>query len=83
MCIARAARAQDAVCTGGLRARAQGLPGFDWEGYAIDEAPRSLMKVALGEYSELRAMFLWLSFSENSSPFQSDLRDSSFAAATG
>ncbi|MGC4088972.1 MAG: hypothetical protein QM756_13945 [Polyangiaceae bacterium] len=74
MHIARAARAADAVATGGMRARAEGVPGFEWEGKAIDELPRSFAQLACNEYAELRALFLWLCFAENRSPFQSDLR---------
>jgi hypothetical protein len=72
--IARAARAEDALATGGIRARAQGLPGFDWEGFPIDELAPPLAQLACNEYAELRTLFLWLCFSENRSPFQSDLR---------
>ncbi|HET9955248.1 MAG TPA: hypothetical protein VFQ61_12125 [Polyangiaceae bacterium] len=74
MIVARAARAQDAIQTGGLRARTQGIPGFEWEGYPIDSAPAAFVRLANEEYAELRALFLWLCFAENHSPFQSDLR---------
>ncbi len=72
--IARAARLADTLATGGLRARVQGAPSFQWHGFDIDELPSSFAKLAFDEYSELRALFLWLCFEQNRSPFQSDLR---------
>jgi hypothetical protein len=73
--IARFFRAQDVVATGGLRSRAANVPGFVWQGMEIDEMPRPFVQLAMEEYFELRALFLWLLSPENLSPFQSDLRD--------
>jgi hypothetical protein len=67
-------RAQDAVSTGGLRSANEGVPGFTWEGMDIDAMPGSFARMALEEYKDLRALFLWLASAENLSPFQSDLR---------
>jgi hypothetical protein len=72
--ITRAARANDTVTTGGVRARLQGEADFQWEGFAIDSLSPSLAKLVFHEYFEGRALFLWLCFAENRSPFQSDLR---------
>ena len=72
--IARFFRAQDVIATGGLRSRTAGVPGFLWEGMEIDEMPRPFVQLAIEEYFELRALFLWLLSPENRSPFQSDLR---------
>jgi hypothetical protein len=75
MVMARAARAADAVATGGLRARSQGAPDFQWEGLSVDALPGAFARLAYAEYAELRAVFLWLCFAQNLSPFQSDLRN--------
>ena len=50
-------------------------PGSCWEGMDIDEMPRPFVQLAVDEYFELRALYLWLLSPENLSPFQSDLRD--------
>ena len=68
------ARVQDAIATNGLRSLNAGVPGFTWEGLDIDTAPSHFVQLALEEYFELRALFLWLMSPENLSPFQSDLR---------
>lgn len=73
--ITRAVRARDALETGGLRSITQGVPGFSWQGLAIDTMHPHLAKMAIDEYAELRAVFLWLAFAENLSPFQNDLRE--------
>ena len=73
--ITRFFRAQDTLVTGGLRSQSAGVPGFVWEGMDIDEMPRPFAQLAVDEYFELRALFLWLLSPENLSPFQSDLRE--------
>ena len=73
--ITRFFRAQDTLATGGLRSQSAGVPGFVWEGMDIDEMPRPFAQLAVDEYFELRALYLWLLSPENLSPFQSDLRD--------
>jgi tetratricopeptide (TPR) repeat protein len=73
--ITRFFRAQDTLATGGLRSQSAGVPGFVWEGMDIDEMPRPFVQLAVDEYFELRALYLWLLSPENLSPFQSDLRD--------
>lgn len=73
--ITRFFRAQDTLATGGLRSQSAGVPGFVWEGMEIDEMPRPFVQLAVDEYFELRALYLWLLSPENLSPFQSDLRD--------
>jgi hypothetical protein len=73
--ITRFFRAQDTIATGGLRSQSAGVPGFVWEGMDIDEMPRPFVQLAVDEYFELRALYLWLLSPENLSPFQSDLRD--------
>jgi hypothetical protein len=73
--IGRFFRAQDVLVTGGLRSQTQGVPGFSWQGMEIDEMPKPFVQLAVEEYYELRALFLWLLSPENLSPFQSDLRD--------
>jgi hypothetical protein len=66
--------AHDRVRTGGLVAATRKVPRFDWEGIGIDQLPAHLAAVAAAEYLEVRAMFLWLLFAVNVSPFQADLR---------
>ncbi len=73
--IGRFFRAQDVLVTGGLRSQTAGVPGFSWQGMEIDEMPKPFVQLAVEEYFELRALFLWLLSPENLSPFQSDLRD--------
>ena len=73
--ITRFFRARDVVATGGLRSLNEGVPGFVWEGTDIDQTPKHLVDIAVDEYYELRALFLWLMSPENLSPFQSDLRE--------
>ena len=73
--ITRFFRAQDVLTTGGMRSQAANVPSFVWEGMDIDEMPRPFVQLAVDEYYELRALFLWLLSPENISPFQSDLRE--------
>ncbi|HVZ89002.1 MAG TPA: hypothetical protein VHG72_18680 [Polyangia bacterium] len=73
--VTRCWRALDRLNTGGLLARANGVPGFTWEGADIDEVPQHLARVVAEEYVRARAMFLWLASPEVASPFQLDLRD--------
>jgi hypothetical protein len=72
--VTRCWRAQDRLTTGGLLARAKGVPGFPWEGQDIDQLPRQLAQAAAEEYLRARSMFLWLASPEVASPFQTDLR---------
>ena len=74
MALTRYFRVRDVIETNGLRSMTQGIPGFVFEGFEIDELPAALVQVAVDEYFELRALFLWLICPENLSPFQSDLR---------
>lgn len=60
--------------TGGLVSRSRGVPGFEWEGVAIDALDPHFASLAAQEYLEIRAVLLWLAWQENMSPFQSDLR---------
>lgn len=72
--LVRAWRASDRLKTGGLLARSRKLPGFSWEQMDIDSMPKGFAEIAATEYLERRAMFIWLMFSQNLSPFQDDLR---------
>jgi hypothetical protein len=74
MSIERAWRCRDKLTTGGLVAMSKGVPGFDWEGIAIDDMPRALVDVMTDEHVEVRAAFLWLCDETAQSPWQSDLR---------
>ncbi|WP_437678223.1 toxin-antitoxin system YwqK family antitoxin [Sorangium sp. So ce131] len=74
MSLARCFRARDQLQTGGLVSRARGVPGFVWEGHAIDGLDPTLAAIAADEYFEVRCLFAWLLFPENLSPFQSDIR---------
>ena len=75
MSIERTWRCRDKLTSGGLVAMTRGVPGFEWEGMAIDEMPHALAEVATQESVEVRAMFLWLCDETARSPWQSDLRD--------
>jgi antitoxin component YwqK of YwqJK toxin-antitoxin module len=70
----RCFRAHDQIRSSGLISRARGVPGFSWEGVDIAELSPTLTEVAAAEALEIRAMFFWLLFEQNLSPFQSDLR---------
>jgi antitoxin component YwqK of YwqJK toxin-antitoxin module len=72
--VTRCFRAHDQLRSAGLISRARGVPGFTWEGLDIAELSPSLTEVAAAEALEIRAMFFWLLFEQNLSPFQSDLR---------
>jgi hypothetical protein len=72
--VTRCFRARDQMRSAGLISRARGVPGFIWEGLDIAELSPSLSEVAAAETLEIRAMFFWLLFEQNLSPFQSDLR---------
>ncbi len=67
-------RAHDRLRSSGLIALARQVEGFDWEGMRIDAVPPELAELAASEYLSVRAMFFWLLFPENTSPFQADLR---------
>jgi hypothetical protein len=66
--------AHDRVKTNGLAALARKLPPFQWQGRWIQSLPRQFAEIAAAEYLEVRAVFGWLLFAENVSPFQADLR---------
>lgn len=70
----RAWRALDQLRTRGLVSRNRGIPDFVWEGLGIETLPRGMAEIASRQYLERRALFLWLLFPQNVSPFQSDLR---------
>ena len=70
----RCFRAHDQLRSAGLVSRSRGVPGFVWEGIEIDDLAPTLCSIAATELVELRAMFFWLLFAQNLSPFQSDLR---------
>lgn len=67
-------RAHDRLRLSGLVALARQVASFEWEGMPIDAVPPHLIEVAAAEYLEVRALFFWLLFPQNESPFQSDLR---------
>jgi hypothetical protein len=67
-------RAQDRLRTKGLVALARNVASFEWEGMPIDAVPAHLLELVAAEYLEVRAVFFWLLFPQNQSPFQRDLR---------
>ena len=73
--VTRCWRAQDRLKTGGLLARANGVPGFAWQGIDVDALPQHLAQAAAEDYLRARSVFLWLADPEAVSPFQTDLRD--------
>ena len=73
--VTRCWRAQDRLKTGGLLARANGVPGFEWQGIDIDALPQHLAQAVGEEYLRARSVFLWLADPEAVSPFQVDLRN--------
>jgi antitoxin component YwqK of YwqJK toxin-antitoxin module len=75
MAIERAWRCVDKLTSGGLVAMSKGVPGFEWEGVAIDVMPRALIEIAADEHAEVRALFCWLCDATAQSPWQGDLRD--------
>ncbi|HEX5100220.1 MAG TPA: hypothetical protein VFV94_12000 [Polyangiaceae bacterium] len=70
----RCFRAHDELRSIGLVAASRGVQPFEWEGMRTDTMPKELTEVAAREYLELRALFFWLLFPQNQSPFQADLR---------
>lgn len=70
----RCFRAHDQLRLGGMVSAVRGVPDFTWEGLTASELPTSLNEVAAQELLEVRALFFWLLFEQNVSPFQSDLR---------
>jgi len=72
--VRRTWRIKDRLASGGLIARSQRVPGFEWQGVLVDELPRHLVEVAVAEYVGVRSMFLWLA-SDAITPFQDDIRD--------
>ncbi|WP_437733648.1 toxin-antitoxin system YwqK family antitoxin [Sorangium sp. So ce1335] len=74
MALTRCFRARDQIQSGGLISRARGVPGFVWEGHAIDGLDPALAVLVADETYEMRCVFVWLMFPENISPFQSDIR---------
>ena len=73
--VTRCWRAQDRLKSGGLLARANGVPGFEWQGIDIDALPLHLARAVAEEYLRARSVFLWLASPDVVSPFQVDLRD--------
>ncbi len=67
-------RVRDQVRTAGLVSRSRGVPGFTWEGLSVDALEGRLAEIAERQFFERRAMFFYLLFPQNLSPFQSDLR---------
>jgi antitoxin component YwqK of YwqJK toxin-antitoxin module len=72
--VTRCFRAHDQLRSGGLISHARGVPGFSWEGLDVAELSPALAEVAAAETLEIRALFFWLLFEQNLSPFQNDLR---------
>jgi hypothetical protein len=75
MFVRRTWRLKDRLVSGSLVSRAQGLPGFTWQGVDIDDLPRHLAEMAAAEYVAVRSMFIWLASGDAVTPFQDDLRD--------
>jgi hypothetical protein len=67
-------RARDQLATAGLVSRSRGIPGFVWEGLPVETLDGRLAEIADRQFFERRAMFFYLLFPQNLSPFQSDLR---------
>jgi hypothetical protein len=67
-------RTRDQLSTAGLVSRSRGIPGFVWEGLPVDALDGRLAEIAERQYFERRALFFYLLFPQNISPFQSDLR---------
>ena len=76
MSASRLWRCRDKRITGGTEAEKQSVPGFEFEGIAIDELHPALVQIAEGQYAEMQAMFYWLTNAENKSPWQDNLRSS-------
>lgn len=69
-------RARDQRVFSGRNARAQGIPGFLWEGADVAELNPNLASIAEQQYAEMQALFYWLSREDVRSPWQDDLRGS-------
>jgi hypothetical protein len=72
--VTRSWRARDRLLSGGLLARANGVPGFSWHGLDIDTVPQHVAKQIADEYLRVRSMFIWLASFDVVSPFQTDLQ---------
>jgi hypothetical protein len=70
----RVFRIRDQLATGGLVSRARGVPSFVWEGLDVASLSMRFSEIAKCQFVERRAMFFFLLFPQNLSPFQSDLR---------
>lgn len=70
----RCFRARDQLRTGGLVSRSRGIPSFSWEGLSVDVLSGRLADICERQFFERRALFFFLLFPQNVSPFQSDLR---------
>jgi len=70
----RSFRVHDELRSIGLIASARGVAPFEWEGMRTDTMPKELLQAAAREHLEIRALFFWLLFPQNQSPFQADLR---------
>ena len=67
-------RVRDQLSTGGLVSRARGVPSFVWDGLDVAMLSSRFAEIAERQFLERRAMFFFLLFPQNLSPFQSDLR---------
>jgi hypothetical protein len=70
----RVFRVRDQLATGGLVSRARGVPSFVWDGLDVAALSSRFAEIAERQFLERRAMFFFLLFPQNLSPFQSDLR---------
>jgi antitoxin component YwqK of YwqJK toxin-antitoxin module len=71
---ARLFRVVDQLETRGYRARSQGLPDAQWEGFAISGLPERMLTQAQAEFSEMRAALYFLADGDCRSLWQDDLR---------
>jgi antitoxin component YwqK of YwqJK toxin-antitoxin module len=76
MAVQRLWRARDRRVTGGVVARREKAPSFEWEGVDIDALHAGLLSMPEAEYAEMAAMFRWLTDAHNRSPWQDNLRNS-------
>jgi antitoxin component YwqK of YwqJK toxin-antitoxin module len=72
--IHRLFRIRDQLSTGGLVSRARGVSDFVWDGHDVGTLSIRFAEIAARQFLERRAMFFFLLFPQNLSPFQSDLR---------
>jgi antitoxin component YwqK of YwqJK toxin-antitoxin module len=72
--VTRCWRAKDRLLSGGLLARANGVPGFSWHGIDVDAVPQHIARQMAEEYVRARSMFVWLASFDVASPFQVDLK---------